>query len=194
MEEFRNGNKEAFQYFYHLYHRGLYSFADRLTNNSEEAKDIVTESFVKLWRRCHEFKTVADVKPVLYTITRNACIDFLRLNQRQEQAHKHLSNLEQLNEDDHLQVSMARDEFFRKALAEVDKMPEAMREIFMLAYEEGLSTAEIAQKLNLAPDTVRVQKSRAIKMLKKILGDKGLLDKGILSLAFLAVLEAILHS
>ena len=194
MEEFRNGNKEAFQYFYDLYYRSLYSFANKLTNNSEEAKDIVTESFMKLWRRCHEFKTVADVRPVLYTITRHACIDFLRLNQRQEQAHKHLSNLEQLKEDDHLQVSMAKDEFFRRALAEVDKMPGAMREIFKLAYVEGLSTAEIAQKLNLAPDTVRVQKSRAIKMLKKILGEKGLLDEGILSLAFLAILEAILHS
>ena len=193
IEEFRSRNKEAFHHIYDLFHATLRNFAARLLNNPEEAEDIVAESFIKVWERCHTFNTVDGVRAFLFTITRNACIDFLKHSHRKEASHKQILEMSQQDEEAYLQANMLKAELLEKVLSHVKNMPDGMKQIFLMAYIDGMSTADIAKQLNLAEDTVRVQKSRAVKLLKKILGDKGLLVGGILSPALLALLKEILH-
>jgi RNA polymerase sigma-70 factor (ECF subfamily) len=57
---------------------------------------------------------------------------------------------------------------------EIDKMPEKMREVFVLSRFEGLSAAQIADKLGVSIQTVRNQISSALKRLKDRFGDKAL--------------------
>ncbi|HJU45884.1 MAG TPA: sigma-70 family RNA polymerase sigma factor [Chitinophagaceae bacterium] len=195
IEEFRSGNKKAFHYIYNLYYATLCSYANRLfMDNSQEAEDIVAESFIKLWERREQvrFEAREHIRAYLYTVIRNSRIDFLRIVQRKEESHKELFYLSEQDDEAYLQASMARAELYNKMLEEIERMPEGMKQIFLLAFVDGMSTAEIAQKLERAEETVRVQKARAVKFLKKRLGDQGTAGT-ILSSAIFAFLELMLN-
>jgi RNA polymerase sigma-70 factor (ECF subfamily) len=171
IDEFKNGNTEAFQYVYKLYATALRGFANTLIKNSQESEDIVTESFIKLWKQHQDFNTISHLRAFLYTVVRNACMDFMKNSTRRKNLLKGLSYSSVPDEEDQFRADIIKAEVFNKIMEEVEKMPEGMRNVFMMLYVHKMSSAEVAQKLNITRETVRVQKGNVIKQLKKILGE-----------------------
>ena len=175
MVAFKKGDKAAIEHIYKSYHRPLCYFARGLINNKEEAEDIVVETFIKLLRKREDFDRLIMIKGFLFTATRHACYDFLRHVNRKTEKHKEIIYLMQ-NDADYIESRIIKAELLKVIVDEVEKLPPIRRDIFKMIFIEELSTAEIAERLNITVDTVRVQKARAINSLRSaFLRDKLLL-------------------
>jgi len=172
---FRNGDEDAINRIYRAYYRPLCYFARGFINNKEEAEDIVIDTFIKLLRKRNDFDELTKIKAFLYKATRNACLDFLKHIKRKTASHEEIIHLMQQDED-FIQSKIIKAEFFKLIIDEVERLPPIRKKIFKMIFIEELSTAEIAEKLGITVDTVRVQKARAIDSLRSVfLKDKLLL-------------------
>ena len=175
MVAFKNGDQATIEYIYKTHFRPLCYFARGFVNNKEEAEDIVVDAFIKLLKKRNDFDSVINIKGFLFTATRNACLDFLKHVKRKTESHKALIYLMQKDED-FIQSKIIKAELLKLILDEVEHLPVIRKKIFKMIFIEELSTAEIAEKLGITVDTVRVQKGRAIASIRTaILKDKLLL-------------------
>jgi len=189
IEAFKNGDQAAFNCIYKTHFRPLCYFARGLINNKEEAEDIVVETFIKLLRKQKDFDALVSIKSFLYTATRNSCLDFMKHVKRKTASHKEIIHLMDKDED-FIQSRIIKAELLQMILSEVDQLPEIRKRIFKLIFVEGLTTAEIAETLDITVDTVRVQKARALHSIRT-----AILKKGLLSFAshFLVTLLFFIH-
>jgi RNA polymerase sigma-70 factor (family 1) len=157
-------NAEDFKSIFNLYYPGLCAFAGRFVEDAEDAKDIVSGIFLKLWVDRSILRKDLNVKGYLYATARNACIDFLRSDKRKKDAHQQLVAL--LSEE-YFFSELLKMEVLREIYAEISLLPEQCRTIFQMLYIEGLSYGEVATQLNLSEQTIRNQKARAILLLKR---------------------------
>lgn len=63
----------------------LYRDCMRAVSDSESARDLVQETFIKVWQRCATFRAASELLPWIKSILRRAAIDFLRRRQRERQ-------------------------------------------------------------------------------------------------------------
>ena len=178
---FKNGDEQAINHIYKSHYRALCYFARGLINSKEEAEDIVVESFLKLIQKQNDFDTLNGITSFLYIITRHACYNFLKHVQRKTASHKEIIYLMEKDED-YIQSRIVKAELLKMILKEVENLPAIRRKIFKLIFVEGLSNIEIAGKLNISVDTVRVQKARALESLRSVFLKNELISMAILSL------------
>ena len=168
----RKRHTHAMTYIFKRHYKPLCYFAWQLTGNMPEAEDIAGEAFIKLWRRHKDFSSFNNIRAFLYIATRNACFDYLKHVQRKNASHEELRYMASYSED-YIQGRMIRAEVLQSILFEVETLPPVRKQIFKMLFLEDLSTHEIAHKLNITTDTVRVQKARALHLLRTRLLKKG---------------------
>jgi RNA polymerase sigma-70 factor (family 1) len=166
---FQQGSKAAFAEVYNMYYSRLYFFIKKLIDDREEAQDITAETFVKLWNLRANFETQQNIKAFLYITARNACLDFLRHQQRQQNNKQEFTYLAMQSDDIALQHDEVQIEVLKQIHSEIENLPTQCRKIFKMAYLERLKNAQIADLLGLTEQTIRNQKTRAIKILRMAL-------------------------
>jgi len=170
---FREGNEEALAHFFKLHNKSLCFFANRLVQDAVEAEDIVSDCFLKLWKRHKDFETSSNIKSFLYVSCRNACLDYLKhLKVKSAAQQNYFSQLTQSEET--ILYTIMEAEFLEILSQEIELLPEKCREIFKLIYFEGKKTDQIALDLELSVQTVRNQKTRAVELLKTAFFKKGM--------------------
>lgn len=179
---FKNGDPYATDQIYTVHYKALCYFARSLINSKEEAEDIVVESFIKLINKRNDFDSVNEIKGFLYKATKNHCLDHLKHIKRKTASHQEIIYLMEKDED-YIQSRVIRAELLRMILEEVEHLPSIRKQIFKLIFVDGLNTNEIADKLHITVDTVRVQKARALQSLRNVF-----LKNELLSLAFICVI------
>jgi RNA polymerase sigma-70 factor (ECF subfamily) len=170
MQQFRAGNEDAFTTVYrHLYQR-VYLFARKFIEETEDARDLTAETFVQLWQLNNTFPTLDAVAAFLYVTVRNKCYNLLK--HRQMKAGRREELLRQLNEREEGDFfeELVQLQLVRRIYAEVDKLPPRMKAVFLLSYRDGLKTAEIAELLQIKPQTVTNQRVTAVRLLQLALG------------------------
>ena len=166
----------VFKYLFDKYYTPLRYFAERLINDSAEAEDIISHTFVKFWKHCGNFETEANIRAFLYITVRNNCFNFLKSRQRLEKGKKELVAVLPSAEDLALSERFIIETGFLKVVHEhIQNLPEKCKEIFLLTYFEGMKANEIARLLNISVSTVTTQRSRALKYLRKVLPEKDFL-------------------
>ena len=168
-------HSHAMNYLFKRHYKPLCYFAWQLTGNKAEAEDIAGEVFLKLWRKHNDFESLSNIKAFLYIATRNACFDYLKHIRRKAASHEELVYLAESSEE-YIHTRMIKSEVLRNILFEVETLPPVRKQIFKLIYLENMTTAEIAARLNITTDTVRVQKARALNLLRSQLLKKGLMS------------------
>ena len=149
-----------------LYWQPLVRFAGGIVQREGAAEDVVQEAFIRLWSRRHTLGFEGSVRAFLYTLTRNAAIDEHRRLGRQGA----LTTRAATPAAPASPLSHAVESELRKAAeAAVEALPPRRREVFRLARIEGLTYREIAQVMDLSPQTVANQMSRALTDLHRAL-------------------------
>jgi RNA polymerase sigma-70 factor (family 1) len=157
-----------------LFYSPLCTFAQKLIHNKEEAEDISTAAFLKFWEIRDRFDTMGKIKKYMYVCTRNACINYLRdLNRRIDNQDKLLYLAE--TQEDFVENNMIRAELLLHVKEEIDLLPAGCQQVCRLIMQEGLTTREIADRLNISEANVRVQKAKAISLIRVSLIRKRLL-------------------
>lgn len=188
MKSFRGGEEKAFSFVFDMHYKSLCYFANPITQDVQQAEDIVSECFFKLWTRRDSFQTSQNIKAFLYISCRNACINHLRNLKRRNAAQElYLSQLE-LAEDTVL-YQLIEAEVLQVLTEEIEALPAKCRDVFKMIYIDNKKTDEIALLLDISVKTVRGHKARAIELLRT-----EMLKKGISAAVVLAFLFLIDHS
>lgn len=180
----------SFTNFYNEHYFSIYRYACRIIADNDVAKDITADSFIKIWKSWENFSDEGKPLGLLYTITRNLCYDFLKhlkvRSNKQDEILRHY----QVDEELDLIAIEAWNDLVKKVYQEVDKMPKRTKEIFLMAFEKGLKTGEIADIIKINVQTVSNQKSVAVSLLKKALSN----DKGKMAILLFLLLESVVKN
>ena len=143
-----------------LYSNNVFRFILKNIRDEEKAKDIVQDSFVKLWQRVEEVEAEKS-KSYLFTTAYRTMIDLIRRDKKQ-------GNWEEVKEQSysHQKQYTGLSEVLESALA---KLTEIQRSVVMLRDYEGYDYNEIADITSLSLSQVKVYIFRARKVLKEYL-------------------------
>lgn len=180
MSRFQAGDKGAYDKLVSAYYPMIYNYFCRMTFDSHLAEDISQEVFIKLYNCRSQYQPVKTFKAFLFTIARNAYIDFYRKKKRKPEAsydiaigEKKFSDLFEAEKSDPSEPIDAS-ERLEKIMAAVHKLPDILRDVFLLSEIEGLKYSEIAEVLNIPVGTVKSRMFNALKSLRELL--KGLVS------------------
>lgn len=157
------GNKLAFDALYDKYFKQVFNSAFKRLNDRQQAEDIAQDVFVQLWIRGSK-APIENLPAYLHTVVRNNVFKLLE----KESKYTTLPELTVQLEDSRANAdSNVLHREFLKAFEElVESLPEQQRVIFKMRFEEDLSSAEIAEKLQISPKTVRNQLGKSLARLK----------------------------
>lgn len=162
---------------FRTYYKRLCAYAVSFVSQNDIAEDIVIDVFLKLWEKRGSVNITKSVSSYLFKSVKNACINFLnREKSRKLTISENEVNLLNLKmkytiSDKYPLTELIGHELEEKIKMEVDKLPDQCREIFYLSRFEELSHKEIADKLGISKNTVKVQIYRALLKLRKGLKD-----------------------
>lgn len=165
---FKSGNLKPF---YERDYPDLLLYAASVLRGSDMmllAEDCVQDAIEKTYYRRSDFKSVAQWKMFLLTCIRNRAIGMLRSDSA---SHNYVDMLAHEDNTHDYIADYIRQETLAQLMTAIDALPQELRAIFDLSYEEGLRNAEIARRLNIAEITVKKRKARLIDYLRRIMGN-----------------------
>src|ERR1700761_9554629 len=166
MLSFREGNKEAFRLVYDRMVRPLTYFVENIIHSQVDAEDIVANAFYKLFHARAGMRSYEHVKRWLYVIVRNESIDYLRAKTRQKESQYDLSYLESGIEEQ-AETERVRTILLQDIHKEIERLPKQRKTILRLYFFEQKNTSEIAEIMQLSPQTVLNHKTKALNALRK---------------------------
>jgi RNA polymerase sigma-70 factor (ECF subfamily) len=143
------------------YSDGIYRFILRNIKNRDTARDIVQDSYEKLWRKINQV-SFKKVKSYLYTTAYHTMIDNIRKNRRTE----YFGEVE----TDHLIHSRQYTDLQEILHEALDKLSEIQRSVILLRDYEGYSYEEIGNITGLSESQVKVYIYRGRVFLKNYIG------------------------
>jgi RNA polymerase sigma-70 factor (ECF subfamily) len=163
----------AMRELYDRYGRLIYSVIMRMVRNSAAAEDLVQETFLRVWNRIQAFdQERGALGPWILTVARNRAIDYLRsADGRMSAGTLGLERLEQpgqlWNFDDRA-LSLDRARRLKDAF---EKLTPDQKTVVELAYYEGLSQTEMAERMKQPLGTVKTWIRSALKVLREQLSE-----------------------
>ena len=124
----------------------------------DEVADIVQEVFLAAYKNLHTLRDKNAVGAWLAMIARNRATEFYRRERPTEELSENLCGKE------NQQVEA------REILRAIRSLPETYRETLILRLVEGMTGQEIAEQTDLTPESVRVNLTRGMKLLRQKLG------------------------
>ena len=145
---------EAFSELYSRYARAVYSLVSRTLRDRDTGEDVAQEAFTAVWRAARSYRPErGSAVAWLFTIARNAAVDAARA--RKPVAYGDPPDSPDPSPAPDVEVAAGLDAF--RVHAAVDALPEREREVINLAYFEGLSQSEVADRLALPLGTVKTR-------------------------------------
>lgn len=143
------------------YADNLYRFILKTVKDKDIAKDIVQDTYEKLWLKVSDVEST-NAKSYMFTTAYRTMIDFIRREKKKEGWNDGFENIES---GDHQYKGL------KQILnAAVDKLPEIQRSVVLLRDYEGYDYAEIGKITNLTESQVKVYIFRARAALKNYIG------------------------
>ena len=141
---------------------GVYRFALKHLRDKDTAKDVVQESFARLWQKVEEVDA-AKAKSYLFTTAHHIMVDTVRRGQRSTRMEEHHEDLQFTREG-------AQTDLKRIIDAGLATLPEVQRSVILLRDLEGYSYEKIAELTGLNLTQVKVYIYRGRTALKEFIG------------------------
>ncbi len=168
----RDGDSEAFRALVERHSRAVYRLAHRMTGTTQDAEDVVQETFLKAYKQLSRFESRANFSTWLHRIAVNCSIDLIRARPHRESAHDG-PDLEQFSADESLEAGRASPERLMLstevqdcANAAMSSLSQMERAAFVLRHFEGRSIDEISQSLGLKTNATKHSIFRAVKKMR----------------------------
>ncbi len=169
VEECKANNRKAQLKLYKQYCDGMFCVAMRFLKNTDDAEDVIQESFIKAFQKIDQFKGDVTFGAWLKRIVINKSIDFLKSKQL-KMVELDESYMSIATDDDWtVDQSITLDEVKQT----IESLPEKYRYVVMMFLMEGFDHNEIAQVLNLTASNCRTRLLRGKGLLKELLKNKG---------------------
>jgi RNA polymerase sigma-70 factor (ECF subfamily) len=168
--DLKNGNAKSFEALFKLWYEPLCRYAYSMIHDSDEAEDIVQKIFCKLWDQHEKMEIHTSIKSYLYRMVHNACLNKIKQWQMQAEHHEQIAACS-VAVGNSVEQTVGYKELSHQVELAIDTLPARCREVFLLSRMQYLSYAQIAQKLQISPNTVEVQIVKALKVLREKLKD-----------------------
>ncbi|MDN3584689.1 RNA polymerase sigma factor [Mucilaginibacter flavus] len=160
-------DREAFNALFLKYYSLLTDFCKYMGAKPEDGKDVIADVFLDLWVKREKLQVSSSLKSYLYGAVRNKLFTLSGKNMQmqllpEEHAYDHAA-ADELRPDE---ILLRKD---RKLLVErfIHELPEQGKVIFLMSWQHQLDHYEIAQILNISPNTVKTHLYRALNYFRK---------------------------
>ena len=167
----------ALEVLYDRYNRVVYSFALRIVSDPQIAEELLQEVFFRAWQQGKAFRESRGAFVTwLLSITHNMAIDEVRKRRRRpqkadsEEPETVLAGVPDSSQDVEAEVWLSS---LRTTIeAALTQLPPAQRDAIELAYFQGLTQREIAERLGEPLGTIKTRMRLGIQKLREQLGDQ----------------------
>lgn len=179
MARLRAGEESAFEQLVRSTSGRLLATARRLLRNDEEARDAVQSAFIRAFQSLSRFREESRLSTWLHRILINEAL--MRLRSRPKQEEESIDDLlptfvsdghqtrDTIDWSDTAEAALERAETSAIVNRAIDRLPESYRTVLLLRDIEELSNGEIAEKLGLSTNAVKVRVHRARQALRTLL-------------------------
>lgn len=163
IDKVKSGDEDAFQELVLLYRNKAFGLCYSIVGNIEDAKDILQDAFIKVYRHIDRFRKGSSFYTWFYAILVNTARDYLRKKARwrteflEDVADFHISS----------ERVILSEELKKLMEGAINQLSEKQRLCFVMKHENGIKIDEIAQILHCRPSTVKVHLFRAVRSLQK---------------------------
>jgi len=168
VEQVQRGEKQAFDVLVLKYQNKIIQLVNRYVHDSDEARDVAQEAFIKAYRAIGRFRGESAFYTWLYRIAINTAKNYLVASGRRPprsdidaqdaEQYEGATGLKEYATPERL---LLKDEIQEAIAAAIDDLPEDLRTAITLRELEGLSYEEIAQTMDCPIGTVRSRIFRA---------------------------------
>lgn len=162
-----NNDQAAYKELFLLLHGQLKQFAYSILKSSEEAEELVSDVFIRIWQKKDQLTTIESPLFYFYTTAKNLAINRLKKQKRQVSlsAEDWLVQMNSIYFDP--EQLMMTEEMVHQIKKAVNDLPPRCRLIFKLIKEDGLKYKETAELLHLSVKTVEAQMAIALRRIAK---------------------------
>jgi RNA polymerase sigma-70 factor (ECF subfamily) len=143
----------------------LFVWAYKIIQNKSAAEDIVQDFFINYWEKKETLDFHPSFLAYAYRSVYNSSLNYLRDNERFIHGYEVTVDLI----DDSVDSEDAQ-ELMRLLLKAIDELPKRCKKIFVMATLEKKKYKEVADMLGISVNTVKVQVSKAYRILKEKIG------------------------
>jgi RNA polymerase sigma-70 factor (ECF subfamily) len=160
-------NAEEFKRLYYPFHPKLYRIAFALLNNTDDAEDILQDTYYKLWSKRTELNNIYQPEAFCVRLVKNLCLDFLRApkNRLDNESVESVKISFETTPEKELESK----EKIRHIESLIEQLPEKQRIVIQMRGCGDCSFEEIETVTGESAVNVRVLLSRARKTLKSML-------------------------
>ncbi|MFQ6069333.1 MAG: RNA polymerase sigma factor [Candidatus Aminicenantales bacterium] len=170
IERIKDGDREAFMKIVTLYQQRIFLLAYSFFHNREDALDIVQETFFRLHRKIHSFRSGENFQNWILQIARNLCIDHYRKYHKKKREWEVERKVDELRVKASSRHNSSAPSDLKDIITQcLNKLAERQRMIFVMRHFNGLKYREIAQVLNISLGTVKSLHFKAVQNLRGLL-------------------------
>ncbi|MCC0178586.1 sigma-70 family RNA polymerase sigma factor [Waterburya agarophytonicola K14] len=167
----QNGETDTLAILYDRHVGLVYGISWNLLGNTAEAEDLTQDIFLNLTKKCSYDPQRGSLRTYLRILTRSRALDRLRSRSRQQRIRNQALNenakvLSESPMEEAVQIERSH-----KIVEALKQLSIKEREVLRMAYYQGLSQSEIAQRLGTALGTVKSRTRRGLLKLRQALTD-----------------------
>ena len=153
----KQGDTDAFNPLVQKYQSQIYTFIRKQVKETEIAKDLTQETWLKAFRAIKTFRGNSAFASWLYRIAENVCTDYFRKQQKAQ-------NIESLHTINERRITETHPESYRDLerqelrvylRAAIQRLIDTRKQVFLLYYAQGLSIKQITTRLNRSEGTIK---------------------------------------
>lgn len=149
----REGDKEAFEQFFHSTHKSLIAYLKSRGLSGDEAQDITQQAYLYIWEKRETIDPDKSLRSFLFRIGYTRMLNRFRDTKKfssEEIEETHLSGSRETQPDS----SAGHRELTEHLEKAIQSLPEKRREVFELCFMQQLSYKEAAEVMKVTPKTI----------------------------------------
>lgn len=164
----KNGDKKAMGILVQQHQQYAFNLAFRLLCNEDDARDVVQDSFIKMWRNMKQFNPEIKFTTWMFKIVTNTAIDLLRSNRKMNLLS--IDDFQEINvlasvDNPETQLNNKETGLLIRSISET--LSEKQKLVFVLKDLQGLSSSEVGEVLELSTNSIKSNLYHARKMIKE---------------------------
>lgn len=167
------GNTNSFIWIHQQYQSKVYAYCFKFVRNKEVVEEITSDVFVKLWEKRVQLNPTYSINGLLFKITRDFCLSYLRKVSKNTILRKEFTNNYLDHSPNPIENLLFHKESLKIANKAIENLPPKCKQVFHLRYFNELSLQQIANELNISPNTVQNHLSKGTKLVKRYLQRHG---------------------
>jgi RNA polymerase sigma-70 factor (ECF subfamily) len=171
IQKVANQDRDAFSQLYDRFFSLVFTLAMRMLKVRSDAEDLLQEVFVQVWRQAQSYSAQrGSPEAWIVNIARSRAIDKIRSIRRMEKSFVLTDDPARAESSENVESSAAESEARMAMNSALANLPETQRKVLELAYFDGLTQTEIANRLAEPLGTIKTRMRSGIQRLRDMLG------------------------